>query len=182
MRVRSAYEQGGRHGALNRVALHCTLGRLSCRGAALYCAMRCEWVGAGWRGLYQPGSARNGKAQRLGWAPVCIRDTEVVLSAYRMRRGHYAASVTRLAVSQPADRFTVQLLDGGPVVQTRCLQVAGADLRLLSFPGLGLTCCLPVVALSLRAHLLSAISTRKMTKIATHYCHPDKVSSGTTRD
>lgn len=36
-----------------------------------------------------------------------------------MRRGHYAASVTRLAVSQPVDRFTVQLLDGGRVVATR---------------------------------------------------------------
>lgn len=36
-----------------------------------------------------------------------------------MRRGHYAASVTRLAVSKPVDRFTVQLLDGGRVVATR---------------------------------------------------------------
>ncbi len=61
-------------------------------------------------------------------APTEVRALDC--SAYRMRRGHYAASVTRLAVSQPVDRFTVQLLDGGRVLATRCLQAAGADLRL----------------------------------------------------
>lgn len=86
-----------------------------------------------------------------------------------MRRGHYAASVTRLAmlkVRRPRHGVVPDGLKAQRLGRALGLvQVAGADLRLLSCPGLGLTRCLPVVALSLRIHLLSAISTREMTKI-----------------
>ena len=94
------------------------------------------------------------------------------MSAYRMRRGHYAASVTRLAVSQPVDRFTVQFLDGGRVVATRCSKAARSGWLQALFTMSGLQHAplrYPGKDMRLPRYLgfafFSAISTREMTKI-----------------